>query len=208
MTKNIQQRIVNPAVLVIDVQNDFCSEHGMLNKLGRNVSHIQQMADNLIHFLSGIQKLGMPTAYIKSNYDKKYLSKNIYESYGENGLADLCKSDSWGEGFYKIMPDKDVFVKHRYDAFTNKAFVRWLKKNIIKTLILTGCQTDVCVDSTARSGFIRGYNIVAMKDCLASTDINSHKRVLKFMSKYYNARIRDSKVPLRKIRGCNSCHAV
>ena len=198
----IKRKITNPAVIVIDVQNDFCSDDGMLKKSGKSISKIQLMVKNLLTFLDHIKGLGIPIVYIKANYDREYLSKNIFEANRKNGLANLCKKGSWGAGFYRIIPDKNIFTKYRYDAFTNNNFNKWLKKNNIKTLILTGCQTDVCVDSTARSGFMKGYNIVAIEDCLASTSNSNHKRVLDFMSKYYDAQIRSSKVPLVKAGDC------
>jgi len=198
----VRKKIIrSPAVLVVDVQNDFCSDEGMLKKAGKDISRIQAMTENLLVFLDHIKGLGIPIVYIRSNYDEKYLHRNIIEVYRRNRLANLCSEGTWGADFYKVRPNKNIFTKYRYNAFTNKKLIKWLKKNKIKTLILTGCQTDVCVDSTARSGFIKGYYIVAIEDCLASTINSNHKRVIKFMSRYYGAQIRSSKVCLRKING-------
>lgn len=191
--------ITNPALLVIDIQNDFCSEQGMLSKSGKDISAIQRMVYTLKRYLKHIHELRIPIAYIQSNYDLKYLPGNISKVYQKNGLVNLCRSNSWGGDFYQIKPTTNIFIKHRYDAFTNKKFEKWLMENKIKSLILTGCQTDVCVDSTARSGFMKGYEIVAIKDCLASLDNSEHERTLKHMKKYYNALIRDS-APLKRCK--------
>ena len=144
----------------------------------------------------------MPIIFIKSYYDPKYIEKNIYENYKSNGLDKLCHSKTFGSKFYRIKPkyNEKIFIKHVYDAFTNQKLKNYLKKKDIKTIIFTGVQTDVCVDSTERSAFMKGYKIIAIKDCLASTNLENHKLTLKFMEKYYNAQIRSSKNPIKRLK--------
>lgn len=193
-------KIINPAVLVIDIQNDFCADQGVFSKAGMNVTPIQKIVPKLKQFLEQCRTLDIPIIFIQAIYENKFLSKNIQERYAKQGFKDLCQEGHWGSDFYEIKPqEKDkIFIKHRYDTFTNEEFSIWLQKHNIKTLILTGCQTDVCVDSTARSGFMKGYYIVAIEDCLASTDVLQHKKTLEFMSKYYDAQIRLGTIPLRR----------
>ena len=191
--------IRNPAVLVIDVQNDFCSRRGLFKRAGMEVLSMQKMAVRIAKFLKYIKKLGIPIVFIVSHYDFKYLPSNIREVYEKKGLSRLCTSGTFGANLFMLKPNCNVFVKCRYDAFTNHNFVEWLKLNRIKSLILTGCQTDVCVDSTARSGFMRGYYIIAVEDCLASSNVFNHRHTLKFMSDYYGAQIRCSKTPLKRL---------
>lgn len=192
--------IVNPAVLVIDIQNDFCSERELFKKRGLDISAIQTAVSRCADFIALSRKQGIPIVFIQAVYDRKYLPANIAEMYKKRGLTSLCQEGSCGADFYKIspLPNEKVFVKHRFDAFTNKELELWLRKKNIKTLVLTGCQTDVCVDSTARSGFMKGFNIVVIEDCVASTDQENHKSALKFMEKMYDAIIRTSK-PFEKM---------
>jgi len=197
---NIKQ-IVNPVFLVIDMQKDFCSEDGLFKRKGYKISRMKNIAPRIVQMIVECKRLSIPVLFIKSYYDKKYLPKNIYEMYKRKGLERLCCSGTEGAKLYKINP-KDAtatFIKHRYDAFTNPDLERWLCKHHIKTLILSGCQTDVCVDCTARSGFMKGFNIVALKDCLASSDYFSHYTALAFMKKYCAAIIRSSRTPLRRV---------
>ncbi|MEK6920890.1 MAG: isochorismatase family cysteine hydrolase [Nanoarchaeota archaeon] len=195
-------KIINPAVLVIDIQNDCCAHQGAFRKAGRNIKDVQDIVPKIKLFLEHCRSIDVPIIFIQAIYDNKFLSKNIQEMYAKQGFKDLCQEKSWGSEFYGIKPDKEdtIFIKHRYDAFTNEKLSVWLRANRIKTLIFTGCQTDVCVDSTARSGFMKGYYIVAIEDCLASTNLSRHKKTLEFMVKYYNAELRLSTNLLRK---CN-----
>ena len=159
----------------------------MLAKSGFDVSHIRKTINPLLDFIEHAKRLKIPIAYIKSYYDLKYLSHNIIESYVSKGLIGLCNSKKWGSEFYMIYPNKNVFIKHRYDAFSNLNLEKWLKKKRIKTILFAGCQTDVCVESTARSAFVKGYNVVFVKDCLASISVKSHENSLSFFRKYCNA---------------------
>jgi len=196
------QKIVNPAILVIDVQNDFYSDKGLLRKRGFDISEIQKTTPKIIRFLKQSRRLGIQVIFVKSYYDKTFLPENVYNLYKIKHLENVCKSNSKGSQLYKIKPklNEKVFIKHKYDAFTNPELERYLSKNNIKTIIFVGAQTDVCVDSTARSAFMKGYNIIAVEDCLASTDKDAHKKTLKYMEKYYNAQIRFSKQPLRRLK--------
>ncbi len=192
-------KIVNPVIFVIDVQNDLCSKEGIASKAGYDTSNIRKIIPNISKFIGGSRKEGVPIVFIISHYDKEYLTYNIMEFYFLKGFDNFCNSKSNGSDFYKIKPksgDK-IIIKHRYDAFINPDLDVFLKKNNIKTIILTGCQTDVCVDSTARSAFMKGYNIILIKGCLASLNESNHKYSLKFMQDMYNAQLRDLK-PLRK----------
>lgn len=195
MVKISNTQSKNCALVIIDMQNDFCSEKGAYAKAGFTINNLKKMAPRLVIFLKEFRKLGIPIIFIQAIYDKKYLPQNIYERYVKNKLEKLCQSRSWGADFYNIKPlGKDVvFIKHRYDAFSNPEFILWLKKNTIHTLILAGCTTDVCVDSTARSAFMEGFNIIAVEDCLASNTKEDHERALDFYKKYYDASIITSK---------------
>ena len=188
----------NSAVLVIDIQNDFCSDNGLFAKTGYDVSNVQKTVPNMIDFVQETRKLGLPIAFIKGVYDKKYLTQNIHERYKAKGLEKQCQSGTWGSDFYEIQPEENdvTIVKHRYDAFTNPELEKWLKENNIDTLVLTGFSSDVCVDSTARSGFMKGFYITAIKNCLAS--LGNKARDMEFYRNYYGAEVMDAEEFLRR----------
>lgn len=180
------------ALLVIDVQNDFCSKKGLIKKRKINILGCEKTVKNILKIIEKL-KGKIPIVFIKAIYGKKFLTNRVYNRYKKNGLEKLCQPNSWGSKFYKINSKKadKIIVKHRYDAFTNKNLEKWLKNNKIDTLILAGFTSDVCVDSTARSGFMKGFHIIALKDCIASSD-NKNKDI-QFYKKYYNASIIGSK---------------
>ena len=83
-----------------------------------------------------------------------------------------------------------------------KPLEKWLKKNRITTLILTGWASDACVDSAARTGFYDGFNIIAISDCLAS--LGSKKRDMNFYKRFYDAKIFNSKSFLKRWKSLNT----
>ena len=179
--------IINPALFVVYVQNDFCADEGALAKAGNDVKDIQKAVGSLMEFINYAKRLKIPIVYIKSYYDSKFLCSNIRESYVAKGLYGICNSSAWGSCFYRLKPKKNIFIKHRYDAFTNSQLDEWLKKKKIKTILFSGCQTDVCVHATAISAFMKGYRIACVKDSLASTNESEHNRSLRFLKKYCNS---------------------
>ena len=82
----------------------------------------------------------------------------------------LCRKDTWGADFCGVAPQgaEPVVIKHRYSAFIGTRFESVLKTFAIKTLIMTGVGTNVCVESTARDGYMLDYNIVFLSDCTAT----------------------------------------
>ncbi len=69
-------------------------------------------------------------------------------------------------------------IKHRYSAFVGTRLESVLHTLGIKTLIMTGVGTNVCVESTARDGFMRDFNIVFLSDCTATSTQEFHDATL------------------------------
>ena len=84
--------------------------------------------------------------------------------------------DPRNEEFYQITPEAEdiILAKHRYSAFIGTPLDGILRANEVKTLILTGVATNVCVESTARDGFMMDYHIVLPSDLTAG--VNDHAK--------------------------------
>src|ERR1700744_6352995 len=126
------------AVIVVDVQNDFCRPDGALGKAGQ------------------------PTADAKA---RVLFVRTIHEAATDsdawtwrlNGaVGTCCRKDTWGAEYTEVgpLPDEPVIVKHRYSAFVNTRLDSVLRTLKIENVIMTGVSTNVCVESTARHGFM------------------------------------------------------
>ncbi|MCK9508250.1 MAG: cysteine hydrolase [Pigmentiphaga sp.] len=168
----------NSALLVIDIQNDFCHEQGYMRQAkGFDLSYIPGVIQGLETSLAAARQTGIPVIWIRSFYDFKYLLPSQQRKRGEEGC---CLEGSWGADFFHFTPaDHDPIVtKHVYSGFHQTDLHAVLQARGIKTLLLTGVATNVCVDSTLRDGFFLGYDIVLVEDAVGSNSAPGHQGTL------------------------------
>lgn len=168
------------AILVIDVQNDFCHPEGGQAKQGLDVSAMNAVVPNIIKLIEEGRRAGVSVIFIRNGHSKWTRSEAWYNKKEEANLAFLCEEGSWGADFYKVkpLPGERIIVKNRYDAFIGTNLGIILSNSGIKTLIMSGVATNICVESTARHGFMLDYNIVFLEDCTATNHIEEHKATL------------------------------
>jgi ureidoacrylate peracid hydrolase len=173
-----QARPDRAALLIIDMQNDFCAEGGFLHKeRGYNVEFANAVADNIAAAVSCARIAGMPVVWVRSIYNFKYLTgPHIVKRRSEG----CCMERSWGADFFRLKPEPDDLIidKHHYSAFRDTALDTALRRRDTSTLIMTGVATNVCVDSTLRDGFFLGYYIVLLEDCVGSNSKAGHDGTL------------------------------
>lgn len=170
---------INPAhtaLLVIDVQNDFCSPEGLLAKRGRDMSRTEPMIDRLLPFIARTQLAKVLTLYTQQVYDWSKLNDRQREQYSLDGRFINCDIATDGPNFYRITPPAgDVYVKYNFNAFSNPDLVQRLDDNAIKTLIITGFDSEFCVETAVRNAFDLGFKVVVPKDLIANNGRKVHR---------------------------------
>ncbi|MHA1712747.1 MAG: cysteine hydrolase family protein [Candidatus Ranarchaeia archaeon] len=176
------------ALLVIDLQNDFCSPNGVLAKRGADMTAIVKMAPLLADFLMYCRSRQpkVKIIHIITHHSEWTNSKPWMRRY--KGIASelrrICVPGTWGADIYErhdeLRPQHNeaVIIKHRYSAFVNTDLDLILKAQQIRTLLVTGVSTNVCVESTARHGHMLDYHIVFLRDLTASTDADLYTSTL------------------------------
>ncbi len=185
----------NAALLVVDVQNDFAAEGGMMDREGNDLTMSQSMVPYLEKFIDAAREAEVPVIFIRNVYNTDsnwYLSDVWLEQaarvrQGSYVIHSVCAPDSWEGDFYKVRPaEKDVIVtKHRFSAFQDTDLDLILRSRDIRTLIMTGIATNVCVESTARDGFFRDYYIVFTSDCTATFSKEDHEGTLNNIRRFF-----------------------
>lgn len=184
------------ALLVIDMVNDFCADGGLISKDGRDVTPAQALGKRLPDFISAARDAGVLVAFIRCVYTSE---KNFYLSdvwleqaarkrKGGYTRIPVCRDGEWeGEFYGGIKPQAgDVIVtKHRYDAFQGTDLELILRSNGIRTVALTGVVTNVCVETTARSAFVRDFYVVAVDDGCAAYVETDHKASLSNIDRFF-----------------------
>lgn len=170
------------AMLVVDVQNDFCGPGGYYDRTGADIEGIQRMVLKLQRFLPEARSSGIQIIFVQSIYDGIYLSpvqkERLIRRFGS--VVPCCYKGTWGADFYEVRPQsgETIVQKHRYSAFKGTELNILLRSQGIKTLVLTGVATNVCVESTARDGFMHDYYIVVVEDCTAARSESFHRSAL------------------------------
>jgi ureidoacrylate peracid hydrolase len=176
MLRTLEEKVDpgHAAVIVVDVQNDFCHPDSPLAADGRDLSAAQAMVPRLAALIDEARAASVPVVFVQMvNTDATTSEVAREQRLRSRPDADpdsyICKEGSWGADFYLVspLPGETVVKKHRYSAFVGTDLDLILRSMGIKTLIMTGVATNVCVESTARDGFMRDYYIVLAGDCSA-----------------------------------------
>ena len=116
--------VVDPghtAVLVIDVQNDFCAPGGHTEvNLGKDVADCQAVVDPIVRLVASARRTGALVIWVKADYNRTYLSPPIHARQVARGIANAyCVAGTWGAELYRVSPeDGDMVIqKHRHSAF-------------------------------------------------------------------------------------------
>lgn len=174
--------LVDPAksaILIVDVQNDFCHPDGALGKVGAPTDAAMAIIPRLQHLVAAARAAGTTVIFVQSIHEDSTNSDVwTWRWAGDVNLA--CRPGTWGIEFTGLepLPNEPVVVKHRYSAFINTRLDSVLRTLKIENLIMTGVATNACVESTARQGFMMDYNIVFLSDCTAARSIEEHEGAL------------------------------
>ena len=174
------------AVVLIEFQNDFTSEGGVLHEA---VSDVMTKTDMLANTRRVVDKARAAGATVM--HEPITLAEGFFElsslPYGIlKGVVDgnAFVKDSWGAAIVdELAPEPgDIVIegKRGLDTFasTNLDFI--LRSKGITTLVLGGFLTNCCVESTMRSGYENGYQVVTLSDCVAATSVEEHDNALRY----------------------------
>jgi ureidoacrylate peracid hydrolase len=164
------------ALLVVDVQNDFCHEHGLFGKLGMEMKNVQAAARRINALLLVARRSEVPIIFIAMEHDASTNSR-AWINRNPTPRADACIAGTWGAEFYIVAPaaGEPVVVKHRYSPFVGTNIEYLLRAKERKSLIVTGVATNICVEAILRDAFIRDYDVVLVEDCAAAYSQRAHQ---------------------------------
>ena len=184
------------ALVVVDVQNDFCSPEGMMSAEGLDVSAAVTTAERLEDFIAAARQAGVLVVFVRSvlsSDDNRYLSDVILEQAtrrraGSYTLRPVCVEGSFGGDYYgnvRPAPGDPVVTKHRYSAFLRTDLETILRAAGIRTVMLAGVATNVCVETTARDAFMRDFYVVLCSDGTAAYSDAEHETTLATVDHFF-----------------------
>lgn len=193
------------ALLVIDMQNEFVSAGGAWERTGEDISLPQKALSNIINLIARGREQRLPIVFIKSIYntdDNRYLSDVFLQQMRRNAKGryfefPVCVPGSWGNDLapgLEVRPEDTVVIKHRFNAFFNTDLELTLRSRGIRTLLITGVGTAVCVESTTRDAYFRDFYNVIVGDCCGAYSREVHEQALRRMDLQYGEVAQSDKV--------------
>jgi ureidoacrylate peracid hydrolase len=159
------------AILVIDLQNAYCSKNGSMAKLGHDVSINEEIVSRVSKFLDRARNLTALVIFTKMIEDSEYMADNAkLKAIVAKDKVAISSPGTYDFEYAGIKPndtDKEI-TKKSYDAFSNPDLEKILSEKGIKNLIITGVNGDVCVDTTIRSAYTKGYNVIVPEDLVGT----------------------------------------
>lgn len=187
------------ALVVVDMQNDFCHKDGFFRKgisdargHGQkpvDLSSIHKMIPNLIQFIDVARSVDIKSYFIRSFHDDHYLPPmQRLRKLRLGRRRVLCPEGEWGseqlDGFVP-KPSDTVITKYVHSAFIGTNFKDSLESAKIRSLIITGVTTNICCESTIRDGSMLGFYIVVPRDCVAALTVKEHEFSIAQIDEYW-----------------------
>jgi nicotinamidase-related amidase len=179
------------AFIVIDVQNDFCrprnndrDTYGLIDAARQQVYALLEQAREsgcmIVHVQAEYGNLfrapGHPYRYPGATADEVVWTASAAE-FGVHGTlpagdVEVCRAGTPGEAFCGIEPraGEVVLRKHRYSAFVDTGLDVLLRQRGVRTVVIVGVVTNVCVESTARDAAMRDFYVVVAQDAVGVRD--------------------------------------
>ncbi len=184
--QNITVDAAKSALLIVDMQNDFCTKGGWLDFRGIDISPNRKPIAPLAPVIEAFRASKIPVVWVNWGVRKDLLNispslRHAHNPRGdEPGIArpvpgtrsEVIAAGSWGaQVVNEINPgQRDVqIVKHRFSAFWDTETDSVLRNMGIKTLFIGGVNMDQCVMTTLEDASFLGYDTILIEDCTATT---------------------------------------
>jgi ureidoacrylate peracid hydrolase len=174
------------ALLLIDLQNDYCHPDGALGRHGADLGSVEPALANIERLAETARACGAAVVFVR-NWHEAWAN-----SPGWRGRAPrqstAAEAGSWGAQFYRVAPKpgEPVIDKQRYDAFIGTPLMSALQALGRTALVFAGFGTNVCVESTARHAVFLDYRIVLVSDATGTADgVAAHEASLATIARHF-----------------------
>jgi ureidoacrylate peracid hydrolase len=174
--------IFYPALLVIDMQNGYCTPGGSYEKyggnIGANLNSYRQIIPNIARLIATSRELHIPVFYTQQVREESgidlftRLHRIVPERRAEFLRIPACIRGTWDAAIIdELQPTNHdhIVVKRRDSSFQDTELDLWLRSTYVDTIIFTGVDTAICVENTLTDAFNIGYDVILVEDATASS---------------------------------------
>lgn len=169
------------AVVLIEYQNDFTSPGGTLHEAVKPVMDSTKMLPNTLDLVKRAREKGIAIIYAPITFTPDYheLGANPYGILANVVASKSFRKGTWGAAMVDSLTpqDSDIVIEGKRGlcafASTNLDFI--LRSRGFSTIALGGFLTNCCVESTMRTGYEKGYDVITLTDCTATVSAEEQK---------------------------------
>lgn len=180
------------AVLVVDVQNDFVDDKGRAGRDGADMQPLQVAVGEINRLVAGARDCGAHVFYITVEHGPQVDNAPYQARYERRGMTPddtICQAGTWGAELYPSLTPPAAgephLVKHGYDAFEIPELDRELRNRGVRSVVVTGVVTELCVRSTAMSAFEKGFFPIVPRETTASDEPEVAEEALASLDRWY-----------------------
>lgn len=168
------------AVVVIDIQNDFCHPEGIQAVQGRDVARVRPVVDRIVKLLPRARSRSVPVVLVRTTHSPATDTPEWLARHPDPTREQSCAEGTWGAEFFRIAPEPDdvIVEKHRYNAFTGTSLDQALAALGRRSLLFCGVTSNTCVETTLRDAVCRDYLATMVEDCCGAYSAEAHERAV------------------------------